>query len=280
MLIYELDGVPHEHALSGQRVVIGRAKDCDLCLAFNAEVSRLHATLTATPKGWVVEDMSSRLGTLVNGERIGDPRRLGDRDVLQIGQVAMTLREKKHGSETVSLGSEARGDFLAAADAAAPPVEPDSNGSAAADAPAEEPQPGARESAPLHAPPVNFYELVGVDDFEPDLAKIQEAAKSRMRQLRSGSAAGSHAEQQAQVDAIAAGLAAMGSPDKRRAYDLELAERLGIEVEVRGERVVPVGSEGIGQLTVGLVILGAVIIVLWLGLPYLRAALGPLLEGR
>lgn len=269
VLIYELDEVPHEHVLSEQRVVIGRAKDCNICLAFNAEVSRLHATLTATPEGWVVEDMSSRLGTYVNGDPISGPRRLGDRDVLTVGQVTLTLREKKHGTETVSLGSEAQGDFLAAAKTR------DAVPNARSDNPREA-EPAASEAASL---PVNVYELIGVPDFEPDMAKIQVAAKRQLGELRAGTVAASHAEQQAQLDAIAAGMAALASPEKKRVYDLELAEQLGIEVEVRGGRVVPIGQEGLGQLAIGIACLGLLIVVLWLGLPYLRAALAPLLEG-
>jgi hypothetical protein len=271
VLLYDLDGVPHEHVLNEQSVVIGRAKDCTICLAFNTEVSRLHATLTATPDGWVAADMSSRLGTFVNGEQISEPRRLRDRDVLKIGQVTLTLREKKHGTETVSLGSEARSDFRAAAEAR--------DAAASAMSPAAECS-GRTEPAALDAPSPagNFYELIGVDDFEPDLDTIQQAAKNRLRELRAGTAPGSHTKQQSQVDAIAAGLAALANPEKRRAYDLELAEQLGIEVEVRGGRVVPIGQEGMGQLAVGLAIFGVLIVVLWLALPYLRAALAPLFE--
>jgi pSer/pThr/pTyr-binding forkhead associated (FHA) protein len=281
VLLYELDGVPHEHVLDEQRVVIGRAKDCNICLAFNSEVSRLHATLTATPDGWVVEDMSSRLGTYVNGEPISEPRRLRDKDVLAIGQVALTLREKKHGTETVSLGSEAKSDFLAAAkarDAAAAALPPASASADAPDAQADSARVAEPSAPAAHSPPANFYELIGVADFEPDLANIQRAAKNRLSELRAGTAPGSHAEQQAQVDAIAAGLAALANPERRRAYDLELAERLGIEVEVRGGRVVPIGQEGFGQLAVGIAIIGVLIVVLWFALPYLRAALAPLFE--
>jgi FHA domain len=268
VLIYDLDGVPHEHVLDEQRVVIGRAKDCGLCLAFNAEVSRLHATLVATQQGWVVEDISSRLGTFVNGQQISEPRRLQDKDVLGIGQVALTFREKRHGTETVSLGSEAQSDFLNAAEArdAAPNAGTDQ-------------LPNAVPSAlGGHSPPLNFYELVGVPDFEPDLAKIQEAAKRRLSELRSDAASRSHAEQQAQVDAIAAGLAALTHPEKKRDYDLGLAEQLGIEVEVRGGRVVPIGQEGTGQLFIGLVVLGVLAVILLFALPYLRATLAPLFE--
>ena len=93
VLMYELDGAQHECPLTGRRLVIGRAKDCNLCFPFNTEVSRLHVVLTAKPDGWQAEDMSSRLGTLVNGERLVGPRRLRDKDVLTIGTITLTLRE-------------------------------------------------------------------------------------------------------------------------------------------------------------------------------------------
>ncbi|MEX0678796.1 MAG: FHA domain-containing protein [Pirellulales bacterium] len=279
VLCYELDGVAHEHALAEESLVIGRAKDCNLCLPFNAEVSRLHATLTRATDGWVVEDMSSRLGTYVNGEKISGSRRLRDKDVLVIGQVAIALREKKHGTETVSLDPGAKSDFLAAAKAR--DAAPSAKSAASADAPLSRTE-SARQAEPIVVPsepqPANFYELIGVANFEADPAKIQEAAKNRLGELRAGTVPESHAERQAEVDAIARGLASLSNPEKRRAYDTQLANRLGVDVEVRGGRVVPVSQEGFGQLSIGIAVIGLVIILLWFALPWLREVLAPLLD--
>ena len=155
-----------------------------------------------------------------------------------------------------------------------PPSSPPASATAAEDrdepAAGYEPLPG--ETLP------NFYDLIGVALFEPDVETIQQAAKARLSELRSDSTPGYREQRQSEVDAIAAGLAAMSNPQKRRAFDTELAEQLGVEIEVRGGRVVPVGQEGFGQLTVGIAVVGLLLILLWFALPWLRAALAPLFD--
>jgi pSer/pThr/pTyr-binding forkhead associated (FHA) protein len=56
------------------RVVIGRARDCDVPLPTGLgflEVSRRHCELEVGPPSARVRDLGSRNGTLVNGQRIG-----------------------------------------------------------------------------------------------------------------------------------------------------------------------------------------------------------------
>jgi pSer/pThr/pTyr-binding forkhead associated (FHA) protein len=262
VLLYELDGVPHERALVEDRVIIGRAKDCDLCFAFNNEISRLHAMLSLTPEGWLVDDMASRSGTFVNGERVGDARLLRDKDVLTIGQVGLTLREKKHGTETITVDRKS----LDLASAGSRPAE---RFSATAD------RSLATDETSVPAPPANFYDLIGVPLFEPDLEKIQDAAKRRLSELRAATDPATHAKRRAEIDTIAAGLAAVSHPERRRVYDSELAERLGIDVELQGGRVVEIGGQGAGLLAAGIALVGLAIILLWFLLPWLRALLAP-----
>src|SRR5438270_13338937 len=63
----------------GNRVVVGRLDSCDITVN-DKSVSREHARLSQLPGGYVVEDLGSTNGTLVNGERITEPviLRLGD----------------------------------------------------------------------------------------------------------------------------------------------------------------------------------------------------------
>jgi pSer/pThr/pTyr-binding forkhead associated (FHA) protein len=252
VLLYELDGVPHERSLVEDRVIIGRAKDCDLCFAFNNEISRLHAMLTLTPEGWLVDDMASRSGTFVNGERVGDARLLRDKDALTIGQVILTLREKRHGTETITVDRKTLD--LAAREAA---------GGRSATVPASP------------APLANFYDLIGVGLFEPDVEKIQEAAKRRMVELRADADPAVRAQRRAEIDAIATGLAAVSHPQRRQAFDSELAQRLGIDVEVRGGRVVEIAGARAGLLTAGIALIGLAIILLWFLMPWLRTLWAP-----
>ncbi len=53
----------------GDVLRIGRALDNDVILS-NASVSRHHARLTARGGAWLVEDLGSRHGTVVNGRRV------------------------------------------------------------------------------------------------------------------------------------------------------------------------------------------------------------------
>jgi pSer/pThr/pTyr-binding forkhead associated (FHA) protein len=69
-------------ALTGERVMIGRLKACDICLS-DANASRQHAALERDGDGWTLVDMGSTNGTLVNGERT-DRTRLHNGDIITI----------------------------------------------------------------------------------------------------------------------------------------------------------------------------------------------------
>ena len=71
-------------------VVIGRDETSDIALAWDDEVSRVHAVLERIGADWtVVDDGLSQNGTFVNGERVQGRRRLRDGDRLRIGEVAI-----------------------------------------------------------------------------------------------------------------------------------------------------------------------------------------------
>lgn len=54
-----------------RRTLIGRGTDCHISLT-DPLCSRVHATLTSTPDGWVLRDAESRNGTYVNGQKIDE----------------------------------------------------------------------------------------------------------------------------------------------------------------------------------------------------------------
>jgi pSer/pThr/pTyr-binding forkhead associated (FHA) protein len=92
----DADGTSAEHLLTGAttRVTIGRAPENDLALTWDAEVSRLHATLEWIGGAWTVtDDGLSRNGTYVNGERIAGRRRLQAGDAVRVGQTLLAFRE-------------------------------------------------------------------------------------------------------------------------------------------------------------------------------------------
>ena len=62
-------------------MTVGRRAERDVALAWDTEVSRLHAQLEPVGGDWiVVDDGLSRNGTYVNGERVNGRRRLRDGD--------------------------------------------------------------------------------------------------------------------------------------------------------------------------------------------------------
>lgn len=55
---------------TGKRVLIGRADDCDVRIKSNA-VSRHHCEIEAIdPDEWVIRDLESTLGVMVDGHRV------------------------------------------------------------------------------------------------------------------------------------------------------------------------------------------------------------------
>jgi len=81
---------------------IGRAPDNSITIA-DGSVSSRHARILRTPQGFVIEDMQSRNGTFVNGERVTEKRQLADGDLIRIGKIILVFnvaRESKTGEVT------------------------------------------------------------------------------------------------------------------------------------------------------------------------------------
>jgi len=111
-----------EYAISGASLVFGRDAICDVVVA-GKDVSRRHAEIVQTPKGYLLVDSSTN-GTSVNDVRVEGQRLLARADVITIGE------EK----------------FRFYADASPQP--------AASPAPPGNPPPGPAASAPSAVPPV------------------------------------------------------------------------------------------------------------------------------
>lgn len=71
-------------------LVIGRASQNQIVVS-DEKCSRHHAEILSTQDGWVVRDLQSRNGTLVNGEPIGKDVELKEGDVVQIAACQMTF---------------------------------------------------------------------------------------------------------------------------------------------------------------------------------------------
>lgn len=81
---------PREIPLPLGRFVIGRAESCELPLD-DPLVSRQHAALEVATNGVTAEDLGSRNGIRVNGERVEKTKALVPGDVLLVGQSTFTL---------------------------------------------------------------------------------------------------------------------------------------------------------------------------------------------
>ncbi len=71
-------------ALDHPVVTIGRLPDCDVTLT-DPNVSRRHTEVRSVGASFVVRDLGSTNGTLVNGMRVGDDTPLNDGDILSVG---------------------------------------------------------------------------------------------------------------------------------------------------------------------------------------------------
>jgi pSer/pThr/pTyr-binding forkhead associated (FHA) protein len=75
-------------ALSKPILTIGRSSDCDLVIN-DASISRQHVQIIRQEMGWYVQDLGSRNGTAINGQRLSAPLRLEDGDTLTVGDISL-----------------------------------------------------------------------------------------------------------------------------------------------------------------------------------------------
>lgn len=99
LLVLYADGyerLPAVFALNERRVTIGRDESADLCLPVSA-VSRRHAELSLERGQWIVRDLGSTNGTLVDGQRITEFVLEPDAE-LRIGDAILKLVESEAGA--------------------------------------------------------------------------------------------------------------------------------------------------------------------------------------
>src|SRR5205814_4870671 len=73
-----------EYLITGASLVFGREAGCDVVVS-GKDVSRRHAEIVQTPKGYLLVDSSTN-GTFVNEERVEGQRLLARGDVLKLGE--------------------------------------------------------------------------------------------------------------------------------------------------------------------------------------------------
>jgi DNA-binding winged helix-turn-helix (wHTH) protein len=104
-LAYRLLWGRREIALDPGDNLIGRDREAIVWID-DESVSRRHAQITIGEDGASIEDLQSKNGTHVGGDRIRGPMRLSDRDVVKVGPATLTLRVLKRTGSTRSIMKE------------------------------------------------------------------------------------------------------------------------------------------------------------------------------
>ncbi|MFM7109177.1 MAG: FHA domain-containing protein [Planctomycetaceae bacterium] len=77
-------------AIKRNRLLIGRAEDCDV-RPLSEDVSRRHCEVLVGPSDAWIQDLGSRNGTFVNGARITEKTRLNDGDIIRVGALELKV---------------------------------------------------------------------------------------------------------------------------------------------------------------------------------------------
>lgn len=100
--------------IAGERIVlqpgeniIGRGRDANVVIESH-EVSRHHARIVLAPGGMTIEDLQSKNGTFVGGERIDGSRPLEDGDHIRLGTFPVILRVITRSDESTTDSSDRR----------------------------------------------------------------------------------------------------------------------------------------------------------------------------
>ena len=99
-LPFKLHGEGGDHALSQGPNIIGRT-DADISID-RTEVSRCHARIVVTGTTATIEDLGSKNGTYLNGERLEQPALLTSGDEIWIGRSVARLRFLVEGEPTMT----------------------------------------------------------------------------------------------------------------------------------------------------------------------------------
>jgi hypothetical protein len=85
------DNIGQEITLDKPENVVGRMPDCDVVID-DARVSRRHAAIRYSAGEFMIQDLGSANGTLVNDDMITEPTELHDGDIINLGVVSFLFR--------------------------------------------------------------------------------------------------------------------------------------------------------------------------------------------
>jgi pSer/pThr/pTyr-binding forkhead associated (FHA) protein len=82
------------HPLLGSHFVIGRDKSCHIQISGDTSVSRKHSTVTRNGFSFMIEDLQSSNGVLVNGKKIEGAYEMRVGDKIEIGKTTFVFRRQ------------------------------------------------------------------------------------------------------------------------------------------------------------------------------------------
>jgi hypothetical protein len=85
-----LDSEPHILHFTGSDIIVGRDLDCE-CKLEDATISARHVRLSYHHNQWWVEDLGSRNGTSLNGDRLTTPTIIVNGDTIKCGQTILKV---------------------------------------------------------------------------------------------------------------------------------------------------------------------------------------------
>ena len=91
LLIHTPDGNTRTLALNRDRITLGRSSTSELCYPEDVGLSRQHLSIERRGTGWVLTDLGSKNGTMVNGARIAGPHLIKLTDRITAGHLTLEL---------------------------------------------------------------------------------------------------------------------------------------------------------------------------------------------
>ena len=93
LLIQCPDGQMKTVPLTGGRLSIGRSSAAELCFPEDAGLSRQHFAFEPDGEEWTVQDLGSKNGTFINGEKIGQREKQRQADATMVAPVRQELND-------------------------------------------------------------------------------------------------------------------------------------------------------------------------------------------
>ncbi len=157
----------HDLELTEGEFAVGRNASCQLSLD-DPLVSRRHALLVVRGDEVTVEDLQSRNGVLVNGQRIQGVVRLSDGDRILIGAQEMTLMVTAHAAPPAALRATRAANLTLPKVPVAAPAEPQQGQGS---------QPAPGTAPPSRRPPPSGSPLFesSSSDIEPSMVRRADA---------------------------------------------------------------------------------------------------------